>query len=74
MENKSIGALWQKTAKNGSVYFSGKCFEKRIVVFKNKKTSEKQPDYTILESNDNYKTQNTNQESNIDATLNNIIF
>ena len=52
--NKKIGALWFKTAKDGSRFMSGELeIDNRkiqIVVFKNTKQTEKQPDYRILES------------------------
>jgi uncharacterized protein (DUF736 family) len=54
MASDSIGALWVKTSKNGKKFMSGKVEVDgktvNIVVFKNEKTSEKQPDYRILES------------------------
>ena len=69
MENKSIGALWEKKSKTGMTYFSGKCFDKKIVAFKNtKKTNEKQPDYTILESRER------EQQNQTEVNIDNIIF
>ena len=54
MSNQSIGALWLKKAKTGTTYMSG-VIEKDgtkipIVVFKNNKEKDNQPDYRILES------------------------
>ena len=65
MNNKSIGALWLKKAKTGTTYMSG-VIEKdgkkiRIVVFKNNKEKDNQPDYRILESTP-YKDTNTKVE------------
>lgn len=55
MSEKNIGALWLKTAKNGSKYMSGVVEingEKHsIVVFKNNyKEQDKHPDYRIFPS------------------------
>lgn len=52
--NNKIGALWIKRSQEGTTYFSGEIefdgVKKRIVIFKNEKKSDKQPDYRILES------------------------
>lgn len=52
MDNKKIGALWKKRSQKGMDFMSGvieidnkKIF---IVVFKNEKKTDKQPDYSIL--------------------------
>jgi uncharacterized protein (DUF736 family) len=55
-ENKpSIGALWERTAKSGTVYLTGNIefLGKKIdvVIFRNNKgDNEKRPDYKIYES------------------------
>ena len=54
-KRKTVGALWQKTDKNGKKYFSGQ-FEiddttHKVVVFSNGyKTQEKHPDFVIYPS------------------------
>ena len=54
--NKSIGALWMKKSDGGTDYLKGNLelgplFPKvEIVVFKNEKKTEAQPDYRILVS------------------------
>jgi uncharacterized protein (DUF736 family) len=54
MANKSIGALWLKKAKSGLVFMSGEITieetKHQIVVFKNDKQKDNQPDYRILKS------------------------
>ena len=45
-------ALWKKVAKNGNVYFEGNIENKHekecyVVLFKNNKTKENQPDYRL---------------------------
>lgn len=51
---KSIGALWNKQAKNGSSYMTGNIevngAKINVVVFFNKKSKESQPDYQIYVS------------------------
>jgi len=52
--NQTIGALWQKKSKDGIEYFSGNLdlgplFQKiNIVIFRNEKNKDTQPDYRIL--------------------------
>ena len=52
MNNRKIGALWSKKTTAGMEYFSGVISDLRgeiqIVVFKNDKKNENQPDYDIL--------------------------
>lgn len=43
-----IGVLWLKVSAKNKPYLSGIIEGRNVVVFKNKKTSEKQPDYKIL--------------------------
>lgn len=54
MAAKKLGALWKKTSKAGNEYFSGVLElgqdKVRIVVFPNNKENERQPDYSIFES------------------------
>ncbi|MBL7045375.1 MAG: hypothetical protein ISR98_02135 [Parcubacteria group bacterium] len=53
-KQQSIGALWLKEAKSGMVYMSGVIEidkqKTQIVVFKNDKEQDNQPDYRILEN------------------------
>ena len=52
MNKRKIGALWSKKTEDGKEYFSGVISDLRgdiqIVIFKNDKKSENQPDYDIL--------------------------
>ena len=52
MSKRKIGALWSKKAEDGKEYFSGVISDLRgdiqIVVFKNNKKTDNQPDYDIL--------------------------
>ena len=52
MSKRKIGALWSKKTKEGQEYFTGVISDLRgdiqIVVFRNEKKSENQPDYDIL--------------------------
>ena len=52
MNADKLGALWLKKANNGSSFLSGEITineqKIKIVVFKNKKEKENQPDYNIL--------------------------
>ena len=52
--NKKIGALWLKKTKDGQQYFSGVLTDMRgnfpIVVFKNDKKKDTQPDFQIFVS------------------------
>lgn len=55
MDKQAIGALWERTAKSGTVYMTGsvEVFGKKfeIVVFRNNKgDNEKRPDFKIYES------------------------
>lgn len=46
-----IGAMWEKTAKNGKTYMTGTINGQRIVMFRaGKKSSDKAPDWRILKS------------------------
>ena len=52
MALKKIGALWTKESKKGGEFLSGTLDlgvlgEVRIMVFKNEKTEENHPDYTV---------------------------
>jgi uncharacterized protein (DUF736 family) len=50
-QDKSVGALWKNTSKDGKVYFSGVIGDTKIVVFENSyKEKESQPDYKIYKS------------------------
>lgn len=50
--NKKIGALWLKKTKDGKQYFSGVLTDMRgdipVVVFRNDKKKDKQPDFQIF--------------------------
>ena len=52
MTKRKIGALWSKKTSEGKEYFSGVISDLRgeiqIVVFRNDKKSDNQPDYNIL--------------------------
>jgi len=52
MSKRKIGALWSKKTSEGTEYFNGMITDLRgdiqIVVFKNDKKTENQPDYDIL--------------------------
>ncbi len=52
MSKRRIGALWSKKTSEGKEYFTGVISDLRgdiqIVLFKNDKKSENQPDYDIL--------------------------
>ena len=52
MANRKIGALWSKKTGDGKEYFTGVISDLRgeiqIVVFRNDKKNENQPDYDIL--------------------------
>ena len=52
MPKRKIGALWSKKTEEGKEYYGGVISDLRgdiqIVVFKNDKKSENQPDYDIL--------------------------
>ena len=54
MSKRKIGALWSKKTEDGKEYFSGVIADLRgdiqIVVFKNEKKTDNQPDYDILMS------------------------
>lgn len=45
-----IGALWTKTAKNGSEYLSGTVNGDPVVVFRNKSDNPKAPQWRVLKS------------------------
>jgi len=45
-----VGAFWEKTAKNGSPYMTGKVNGEALVMFKNGKKSEKAPDWRVLKA------------------------
>ncbi len=46
---KSVGGIWEKTAKNGSIYLSIKLGDNYYAAFKNdKKDGTNQPDWRIL--------------------------
>jgi hypothetical protein len=46
---KSVGGIWEKTAKNGSTYLSIKIGDTYYAAFKNdKKDGSNQPDWRIL--------------------------
>ena len=68
-KTKSIGALWLKESKSGMAYMSGviELDEKKtqIVVFKNNKEKENQPDYRILESKPMGEQKPTEKEEDI---------
>lgn len=57
-ENRQkLGALWERTSQSGDTYFSGELEipegmsgKVRVVAFKNRNKTEKQPDYSILKS------------------------
>jgi len=63
---ESIGAIWEKTAKNGQPYYSGTVtvdgVEVRFVAFKNRKKEGNQPDWRILESKPASNHQDTRPE------------
>jgi uncharacterized protein (DUF736 family) len=61
-----VGALWAHTTKDGDVYYSGTIegFGK-IVVFRNKKKTENQPDFRILKSS---------AKANLNATSQDVAF
>jgi uncharacterized protein (DUF736 family) len=44
-----IGALWRKTSARGE-YFTGTINGVAVVVFPNRKTTDKQPDFRVLKS------------------------
>lgn len=49
---KKIGGLWQRASKQNKQYLAGSIDlgalgESKIMVFKNEKKKDKQPDYTI---------------------------
>jgi uncharacterized protein (DUF736 family) len=52
MSKRKIGALWSKKTTEGKEFFSGVITDLRgdiqIVVFKNEKKTDNQPDYDIL--------------------------
>ena len=52
MPKRKIGALWSKKTSEGKEYFTGVISDLRgeiqIVVFRNDKKNENQPDYDIL--------------------------
>ena len=52
MANRKIGALWSKKTSEGKEYFTGVISDLRgdieIVVFRNDKKNENQPNYDIL--------------------------
>ena len=52
MNRRKIGALWSKKTTEGKEFFSGVITDLRgdiqIVVFKNEKKTDNQPDYDIL--------------------------
>lgn len=52
MSKRKIGALWSKKTEEGKEYFTGVISDLRgdiqIVVFKNDKKTDNQPDYDIL--------------------------
>ena len=52
MSKRKIGALWSKKTEEGKEYFTGVISDLRgdiqIVVFKNDKRNDNQPDYDIL--------------------------
>jgi len=45
-----IGALWTKTSKSGSEYFSGTVNGQAVVVFKNSSDNPKAPQWRVLKS------------------------
>ena len=46
-----LAALWQRTDKNGNIYFTGKLGDAPIVIMKNGyKKEDKQPDFIIYVS------------------------
>ncbi len=52
MSKRKIGALWSKKAEDGKEYFTGVISDLRgniqIVVLRNAKKTDNQPDYDIL--------------------------
>ncbi len=52
MNNKKIGALWLQTTRDGKKYMKGVLETNKgkfnIIVFKNYKELDKQPDYNIF--------------------------
>lgn len=52
MDDRRIGALWQKTSKAGNQFWSGELIingkKHFIVAFKRNKKQEKEPDIVIL--------------------------
>ena len=40
--------LWENISKKGDRYLSGSLGNAKIMVFKNKKTTDKQPDYRVV--------------------------
>lgn len=59
--------LWQKKSEKGTTYYTGKIKieeqEYKVVLFKNNKTNEKQPDLNIL-IKDNINNQEIQKQSN----------
>lgn len=55
MNNKKIGALWLCTSRSGEKYMKGVLETNKgkfnIIVFKNNKELDKQPDYNIFLEN-----------------------
>lgn len=55
MNNKKIGALWLQTTRDGKKYMKGVLETNKgkfnIIVFKNYKELDKQPDYNIFLDN-----------------------
>lgn len=46
-------ALWKNTSKNGTLYFTGETDDKKkIIMFKNEKRSENEPDYRLYYQTD----------------------
>lgn len=45
-----IGALWERTSSKGTAYMSGEIEGVKIVLFKNQRTNDKQPHWTIYKS------------------------
>lgn len=59
---KKVGVLWKKDSKNNQEYLSGQLDlgamgEAKIMVFKNNKKEDKQPDYSISLATDDDATQ-----------------
>jgi uncharacterized protein (DUF736 family) len=50
-EFKELGALWERTSKNGNFFFSGRVKidgkETEIICFKNNKQQPKHPDWKV---------------------------